>query len=73
MTVNVLADYLKGLMWMSIHNYIFIPKETNLTEESYCNGTEKGWHKQFVIMQMVIISIFVKLQKSNIHYAVLFF
>ena len=51
MTVNVLADYLKGLMRMSLHNYIFIPKETNLTEESYCNGTEKGWHKQFVIIQ----------------------
>ena len=73
MTVNVLANYPKGLMWMSFYNYIFIPKEANLTVESYCNGTEKGWHKQFVIIQMVIISIFVKLQKSDIHNTVLFF
>lgn len=28
---------------MSFHNYIIIAKETNLTEQSYCNGTEEGW------------------------------
>lgn len=42
MTVNVLTNNLKGFMWMSFHNYIAIPKETNLTEKSYCNCTEEG-------------------------------
>ena len=73
MTVNVLTNNLKGFMWMSFHNYIAIPKETNLTKKSYCNATVNGWHKQFVIVQAIIISILVKLQKSNIDNAVFFF
>lgn len=58
---------------MSFHNYILISKETNLIEQSYCNGTEEGWKKQFVIMEAVIITIFVKPQEADIYNAVFFF